>query len=60
MKYSDGHESLLSFVAKKIKMEDVEDFRGQWERVIFPTIQMKHVTIRCNLNNEIQKAYKCK
>jgi hypothetical protein len=53
MKYSDGHESLLSFVQRKMKMEDVEDFRGQWERVICPTIQMKYVTTRCNLKNEV-------
>ena len=60
MKYSDGHESLSSFVQGKMKMKDVEDLRGQWERVICPTNQMKYVTIRCNLNYEVQKAYKCR
>ena len=38
----------------------VHNFREQWERVICPTIQMKYVTIRCNLNNEVRKAYKGK
>ncbi len=33
-------------------MEDEDDYKGLWERVISPTIQMKYVTVRCNLNNE--------
>ncbi len=37
-------------------MEDEDDFKGLWERVISPTIQMKYVTVRCNLNNEVRKA----
>ena len=60
MEYSDKNESLLSFVQRKMKMEQVDNFRGLWERVICPTIQMKYVTIRCNLNNEVRKAYKGK
>ena len=57
MEYSDKNESLSLFVQRKMKMEQVDDFRGLWERVICPTIQMKYVTIRCNLNNKVQKAY---
>ena len=60
MEYSDGFESLSSFVQRKMKIEQVEDFSGQWERVICPTIQIKYVTIRCNLNNEVRMAYKGK
>ena len=60
MEYSDGSESLSSFVQRKMNMEQVENFRGLWERVICPTIQMKYVTIRCNLNNKVQKEYKGK
>jgi hypothetical protein len=41
-------------------MEQVEEYVEIWERVICPTIQMKYVTIRCNLNNAVQKAYKGK
>ena len=41
-------------------MEQVDKFKDQWERVICPKIQMKYVTIRCNLNNETRKAYKGK
>ena len=41
-------------------MEQVVKFKDQWDRAICPTIQMKYVTIRCNLNNEVRKAYKGK
>ena len=58
MEHSDKNESLSSFVRRKMKIEQVDDFMGLWERAICPTIQMKYVTIRCNLNNEVQKAYK--
>jgi hypothetical protein len=60
MEYSDGSESLLLFVQRKMKTEQVDNFRGLWERIICPTIQMKYATIKCNLNNEVQKAYKGK
>jgi hypothetical protein len=58
MEYSNDDKSLSSFVRRKMKMDEVEDFQGAWERVICPTIQNKYVTIRCNLNNEVRKAYK--
>jgi hypothetical protein len=43
-----------------MKMEDKDDFKGLWERATSPTIQQKYVTVRCNLNNEVRKAYKSK
>ena len=58
--YSTDKDSLPSFVQRKMNMTDVDDFETMWERVICPTMRMKYVTIRCNLNNEIRKAYKCK
>ena len=60
MEYSNDDKSLSCFVRKKMKMEEVEDFQGAWERVICPTIQNKYVVIRCNLNNDVRKAYKGK
>ncbi len=30
------------------------------EEIASPTIQQKYVTVRCNLNNEVRKAYKSK
>ncbi len=53
MEYDDGPESLLIFVQGKVKIPEGAEYKDQWERVICPTIQAKHVTIRCNLNNEI-------
>jgi len=60
MEYKTNKDSLSSFVQRKINMTDVDDFKGIWDRVICPTMHMKYVTVRCNLNNEIRKAYKCK
>jgi hypothetical protein len=60
MAYEDGYGSLSSFVQRKINMEGERNFEGLWDRVISPTIQQKYVTIRCNLNNEVRKAYKSK
>jgi hypothetical protein len=60
MEYSEDDTSLSSFSRIKLRMENDSNYMGQWNRVICPTIQMKYVTIRCNLNNEVRKAYKCK
>ena len=60
MDYSTDKDSLPSFVQRKMNMTNVDDFETMWERVIRPTMQQKYVTVRCNLNNEIRKAYKCK
>jgi hypothetical protein len=60
MEYDDSPDSLLSFVQGKVKILEESDYKDQWERVICPTIHTKYITIRCNLNNEIQKTYKSK
>ena len=60
MEYCEEDDSLSSFTQKRLSMDNVHDYKGQWNRVICPTINMKYVTIRCNLNNEVRKAYKCK
>ncbi len=60
MKYDNGPESLSIFAQGKVKISEGAEYKDQWERVICPTIQAKYVTIRCNLNNEIQRAYKRK
>ena len=60
MEYDDRQESLSSFVQGKVKIPEGADYKDQWERVIRPTIHTKYVTIRCHLNNEIQKTYKSK
>jgi hypothetical protein len=60
MEYDDSPDSLLSFVQGKVKIPKGADYKDQLERVICPTIHTNYVTIRCNLNNEIQKTYKSK
>jgi hypothetical protein len=51
-------ESFSTFVQGKVKIPEGAEYKDQWERIICPTIQAKYVTIRCNLNNEIQRTYK--
>jgi hypothetical protein len=60
MEYDNGPDSLLSFVQGKMKISEGADYKDQWMRVICPTIQTKYITIRCNLNNKVQKTYKSK
>jgi hypothetical protein len=60
MEYNKGQDSFSTFVQGKVKIPEGPEYKDQWERVIYPTIQAKYVTIRCNLNNEIQRTYKSK
>ncbi len=60
MQYDNGPNSLSLFVWGKMKIPEGADYRDQCERVICPTIQMKCITIRCNLNSKVQKTYKSK
>ena len=60
MAYDKKGESLSSFVQRKMNMDNEDNYQDLWERVISPTIQQKYVTIRCNLNNDVRKAYKSK
>ncbi len=60
MDYDKGQDSFSTFVQGKVQIPEGADYKDQWERVICPTIQVKYVSIRCNLNNEIQRTYKSK
>jgi hypothetical protein len=60
MDYDKGQDSFSTFVQGKVQIPEGADYKDQWERVICPTIQAKYVSIRCNLNNEIQRTYKSK
>jgi hypothetical protein len=60
MDYDEGQDSFSTFVQGKVRIPEGAEYKDQWERVICPTIQAKNVTIRCNLNNEIQRTYKSK
>ncbi len=58
--YDKGQDSFSTFVQGKVQISEGADYKEQWERVMCPTIQAKYVSIRCNLNNEIQRTYKSK
>jgi hypothetical protein len=60
MEYDNEQESLSTFVQGKVKIPEGAEYKDQWERTMCPTIQARYVTIRCNLNNEIQRTYKSK
>jgi hypothetical protein len=60
MEYDDSPDSLSLFVRGKVKIPEEADYKDQWERVTCATIQTKYVTMRCNLNNSVQKTYKIK
>jgi hypothetical protein len=60
MDYDKGQDSFSTFVQGKVLIPEGVEYKNQWERVICPTIQAKYVSIRCNLNNELQRTYKCK
>jgi hypothetical protein len=53
MNYDEGQDNFSTFVQGKVQISEGADYKDQWERVICPTIQVKYVSIRCNLNNEI-------
>jgi hypothetical protein len=58
MEYDKGQDSFSTFIQGKVQISEGAEYKDQWERVIFPTIQAKYDTIRCNLNNKIQRTYK--
>jgi hypothetical protein len=60
MECNGSLESLSLFVWKKVKIAKGVDYKDQRERVICPTIQLRYITIRCNLNNKVQNIYKSK
>jgi hypothetical protein len=58
--YDKGQDSFSTFVQGKVQIPERADYKDQWERVICPTIQANYVSVRCNLNNEIQRIYNSK
>ena len=62
MEFSRKSDSLSEFAVRKMEssISSSSEYRDLWDRVIFPTIRNKYVTIRCNLTNEIRATYKGK
>ncbi len=61
----DNKNSLSSCVSTEVKDQNPHmrivktgaKFEDQWERIYVPVIRSKYQMIRCNLNNDIRKAY---
>jgi hypothetical protein len=56
--YDKSRSSLSSLVKQNIATPEGANFENIWDRVVVPTIWLKYINIKCNLNNEIKDAYK--
>jgi hypothetical protein len=56
MVYDEGQDSFPTFVQGKVQIPEGAKYTDQWERV-YMSNHSKYVSIRCNLNNEIQRTY---
>ncbi len=52
------NNSLSNFVRKGIKIPEGADYCDTWDRVIVPSIRLKYMNMRCNINNDVRSAYK--
>ncbi len=50
----DKRNSLSSMCLRRLSLPEGSDTKDIWERVIVPTIQMKYVNIKGNMNNDIK------
>jgi hypothetical protein len=53
----DKRNSLSSMCLRKLSLPEGSDTEDIWERVIVPSIQMKYVNIKGNMNNDLKKIY---
>jgi hypothetical protein len=56
--YDQNRSSLSLLVKQNVAMPEGANYETLWERVVVPTIRLKYINIKCNLNNEIKDAYK--
>ncbi len=57
MIYSEDRRSLSSLVLKHCAVPDGADREDAWDRVVAPTIAKKYADMRCNINNNVRKAF---
>ncbi len=50
-------DSLSSLVKQKVAIPERANYKCLWERVVVPTIRLKYINMKCNLNNEIKKTH---
>jgi hypothetical protein len=53
----DKRTSLSAMCLRKLSIPEGSDTEDIWERVIVPSIQMKYVNIKGNMNNDLKKIY---
>ena len=53
----DKKNSLSSMCLRKLSLPEGSDTVDIWERVIVPSIQMKYINIKGNMNNDLKKIY---
>jgi hypothetical protein len=56
--YNQNKSSLSLLVKQNLAMSEGVNYETLWERVVVPTIRLKYINIKCNLNNEIKDAYR--
>jgi len=54
----DKKNSLSSMCLRKLSLPEGSDTADIWERVIMPSIQMKYINIKGNMNNDLKKIYR--
>jgi len=53
----DKKNSLSSMCLRKLSLPEGSETDDIWERVIVPSIQMKYINIKGNMNNDLKKIY---
>ena len=53
----DKKNSLSSMCLRKLSLPEGSEKDDIWERVIVPTIQMKYINMKGNMNNDLKKIY---
>ncbi len=53
----DKKNSLSSMCLRKLSLPEGSDKADIWERVIVPSIQMKYINLKGNMNNDLKKIY---
>jgi len=57
MEYSESRKSLSTLVLRYCPIPVEFDWKDLWDRVYAPTIAKKYADMRCNINNEVCKAF---
>ena len=53
----DKSNSLSSMCLRRLSLPEGSDREDIWERVIVPSIQMKYINIKGNMNNDLKRIY---